>query len=59
MTEEEREMLKAYQEEMGKIHDIAQRLDSFNPEIPKAFTGTPSERIIRQLSALDIPGFHE
>jgi hypothetical protein len=51
MTDEERVTLYAYQVEMEKLFDIAQRLDSQNPELPGAFTGAISERIERQLRA--------
>lgn len=49
MTHEERELMKAYQEEIEKCWNLAQRLDAENPEVPMAFTGTPSERIERQI----------
>lgn len=52
MTEEE--LLKDYQEELEKCFDLAQRLDALNPELVGAFTGTPSQRIERQLYALGI-----
>lgn len=41
-------------EEVKKCFDIAQRLDALNPELASAFTGTPSERIERQLYSLGI-----
>ena len=53
MTEQE-ELLKDYQEELEKWFDLALRLDTLNPELPGAFTGTPSQRIERQLYALGI-----
>ena len=53
MTEQE-ELLKAYQEELKKCFDLAQRLDALNPDLAGAFTGTPSERIERQLIALGV-----
>jgi hypothetical protein len=50
------DILKQYFESHDDIHhelcacsDIALRLDALNPTIPNAFTGTPSERIKRQL----------
>lgn len=54
ITIEEQELLKSYQEEIEKCFQIAQKLDSLKPELKGAFTGTPSERIERQLNALDI-----
>lgn len=51
MTEEEQELLNDYQQEVEKCFNIAQKLDAFNPELAGAFTGTPSERIERQLYA--------
>lgn len=53
MTEQE-ELLRAYQEELERCFDLAQRLDALNPELPGAFTGTPGQRIERQLYALGI-----
>ena len=41
-------------EELKKCFNIAQRLDALNPELARAFTGTPSERIERQLYSLGI-----
>ena len=41
-------------EEVKKCFDIAQRLDALNPELARTFTGTPSERIERQLYSLGI-----
>jgi hypothetical protein len=60
MSDEEAEILRAYQQEMERCADIAQRLDAFNPELKGAFTGTPSERIIRQLLACGkVKGFEQ
>jgi hypothetical protein len=53
MTEQE-ELLKEYQKEIGKCWELAQQLDALNPELPGSFTGTPSQRIERQLYALGI-----
>jgi hypothetical protein len=53
MTEQE-EILKSYQEEIEKCWELAQKLDYLNPELTGAFTGTPSERIERQLYALGV-----
>ena len=50
MNDDEQELL----EELEKCFKIAQKLDALNPELPRAFTGTPSERIERQLYALGI-----
>lgn len=49
MTEEQQELLNDYREEVEKCFEIAQKLDALNPELPCAFTGTPSERIKRHL----------
>jgi len=53
MTEQE-ELIKDYQEEIEKCFQLAQRLDALNPDLAGAFTGTPSERIERQLYSLGI-----
>jgi hypothetical protein len=53
MTEQE-ELLKEYQQEIEKCWELAQRLDALNPELVGAFTGSPSERIERQLYTLGI-----
>ena len=49
MTEEQKLL-----EEVEKCFKIAQRLDALNPELAGAFTGSPSERIERQLYTLGI-----
>ena len=54
MTDEEKELLGRFQQEVIKCFQIAQKLDNLNPELTGAFTGTPSERIERQLYALGI-----
>ena len=54
MTDEQQELLDSFQQEIEKCFQIAQRLDALNPELARAFTGTPSERIERQLYALGI-----
>ena len=54
MTDEQQELLNSYQQELKKCFDIAQRLDALNPELARSFTGTPSERIERQLYSLGI-----
>ncbi len=54
MTDEEKELLGRFQQEVIKCFEIAQKLDNLNPELTSAFTGTPSERIERQLYALGI-----
>lgn len=41
-------------DDLGKCSKIALKLEVMNPEIPGAFTGTPSQRIKRQLEALGI-----
>jgi hypothetical protein len=53
MTEQE-ELLKEYQQEIEKCWELAQKLDSLNPDLVGAFTGSPSERIERQLYTLGI-----
>jgi hypothetical protein len=53
MTEQE-ELLKEYQQEIEKCWELAQKLDILNPELVGAFTGSPSERIERQLYTLGI-----
>ena len=54
MTEEQQEILKSYQQEVEKCFEIAQKLDTLNPELEGTFTGNPSLRIERQLYALGI-----
>ena len=55
MTEDEQqELLNSYQKELEKCSEIAQRLDILNPDLIGSFTGTPSERIERQLHTLGI-----
>ena len=54
MTDEEKELLGRFQQEVIKCFQIAQKLDNLNPEFTGAFIGTPSERIERQLYALGI-----
>ena len=48
---EMRRMLDEYQKECADCFALAQRLDADNPELVGAFSGTPSERIKRQLVA--------
>jgi hypothetical protein len=58
MTEQEEQQLredyKEVLEEIERCFDLALRLDALNPELPGAFTGTPGQRIERQLYALGI-----
>ena len=49
-----KEDYKEVLEELEKCFDLAQRLDALNPELVGAFTGSPSQRIERQLYALGI-----
>ncbi len=49
-----KEDYKELEEEVEKCFDLAQRLDALNPELAGAFTGSPSQRIERQLYALGI-----
>jgi hypothetical protein len=51
---EQKELLKTYQEEVEKCFNLAQLLDALNPDLAGSFTGTPSERIERQLYALGV-----
>ena len=48
------EQIKELQEEIEEYCNLATRLDALNPDLSGAFTGTPSERIKRQLYALGI-----
>jgi hypothetical protein len=52
MTEEE--LLNSYQQEVEECFKNAQKLDSLNHELVGSFTGSPIERIERQLYALGI-----
>jgi len=54
VANEQQELLNSYQKELEKSFEIAQRLDALNPDLIGSFTGTPSERIERQLYALGI-----
>lgn len=54
MTEEQKELLDCFQQEIEKCFQIAQKLDTLNPKLVGAFTGSPSLRIERQLYALGI-----
>ena len=45
-------IMSSYQAEAERCFAIAQRLDAMRPDEPGAFTGTPSERIQRQLIAI-------
>jgi len=58
MTELEEQLLKEdmkeLQEEIEKCWELAQQLDALNPGLAGSFTGTPSERIERQLYTLGI-----
>ena len=45
-------IMASYQAEAERCFAIAQRLDAMRPDEPGAFTGTPSERIQRQLIAI-------
>jgi hypothetical protein len=49
-----KEDYKEVLEELEKCFDLAQRLDALNPELAGAFTGSPSQRIKRQLYSLGI-----
>ena len=49
MTSEEKEMIQLYKRELEKCFILAQKLDKLNPDILGAFTGSPSERIERQM----------
>jgi hypothetical protein len=57
MTNEEQQMMDELRREVERCFDLAQRLDAFNPELVGSFTGTPSERLERQLRACEAPGF--
>lgn len=45
-------LLEQYKAEVQKCFDLAQRMDALEPVVPGAFTGTPSERIARQLAVM-------
>lgn len=49
MTEEEQKLLNDFRKEVENCYEIADKLDALHPELPCAFTGTPSERIKRHL----------
>ena len=52
MSFEDKEVIQLYQRELEKCFILAQKLDKLNPNIPGAFTGSPSERIERQMLSL-------
>jgi len=54
VMDEEQELRLQYQEEVENCFKIAQKLDAINPDLKGSFTGTPSERIVRQLNSLGI-----
>lgn len=54
ILDEVNDKLKDFHAEILACSDIAMKLDALNPTLPGAFTGTPSERIRRQLVALNI-----
>lgn len=56
-TENLQEIMASYQKELEKCYEIANLLDSSNPELKGAFIGTPSERIKRQLEYYQVQGF--
>ena len=53
-TEVLKNLLAESNKEVAKCYEIAQILDSLNPELIGAWQGTPSERIMRQLFHLEI-----
>lgn len=48
------EFYREFRTEVVKAFDLAQKLDVKNPTLPEAFTGTPVDRIERQLKALNV-----
>ena len=52
MVLEHDEITDALRKEVEACFDIAQRMDVLAPTVSGAFTGTPSERIARQLAAM-------
>lgn len=59
-SEQMQEVLRAleeYMQECERCFNIAQKLDTCNPDICCAFAGTPSERIERQLKAQNVKGY--
>ena len=57
MTDEEQKMIEEYKLEVQRCFYLAQKLDAYNKKITGVGTGTPSERIERQLIFLGAPGF--
>ena len=57
MTDEEQKLFDSYRKEVEALYIIAQILDVANNHVHGAFTGTPSERIKRQLEHLKVRGF--
>jgi hypothetical protein len=52
LASEYQEAAEDMRKEVERCFDIAQALDAMNPTLSGAFTGTPSERIQRQLDAM-------
>jgi hypothetical protein len=52
LANEHASMAEDLRKEVERCFDIAQVLDAMNPTLPGAFTGTPSERIQRQMDAM-------
>lgn len=51
-ADEKIKLMDDYRLEVERCFDIAQRLDAMNSGLPGAFTGTPSERIRRQIASM-------
>lgn len=52
LANEHTALFEEFRAEVQRCFDLAQRMDSLEPGIPGAFTGTPSERIARQLAVM-------
>lgn len=52
LANEHATMADELRKEVERCFDIAQALDAMNPTLLGAFTGTPSERIQRQMDAM-------
>jgi hypothetical protein len=59
LANEHTKLLEDFRSEVVKCYELANRLDALNPEESKSFTGTPSERIERQLRAHRVPVFDD
>jgi len=54
MNAQEQELVERFRRELENCFEIAKRLDEANPTLERAFSGSPSDHIWRQLVAAGI-----